>query len=171
MTEEHRSPEAPQAVQPPRPPQFVPGQAQPQVPVWAPRPSGRKFWALGFLPFIPLVDWLVAPVAVLVQFANVRRDPSPIVRENARWAANWILTVVLVMLLGVCGLCAAGILGQMAIDAGGSFELMPLVVMSAVLMTIAQLAHAVISLIGSILAADRVFDPVAVIRFFPPIDG
>ncbi|MGJ0202695.1 hypothetical protein [Leucobacter sp. gxy201] len=154
-----------------QPPQLVPGQAPPPYPTWAPRPSGRKFWALGFLAFIPWAGWIVAPIVLLVQQANVRRDPSPVVRENARWAANWMLTATLAMIIGLGGLLAAAVFGQIAIDAGGSFELMPLVVMSAVLMVLMQLAHAVISLIGTILAADRVFDPVAVIRFIPPVDG
>lgn len=58
-------------------------------------PSGRRFWAIQFLQYVPYVGWIVVAIVALVQRASARRSPFPIVRENARWAANWALSFAL----------------------------------------------------------------------------
>lgn len=163
---------APPQYAPPQPPQYAHqpfGYAAPGA-QWVPAPSGRKFWALGFLTYIPLLGWCVAAILLLIKNAEVRKNPAPVVRENARWAANWILTVGVAWLLGFSGLMTAAIVGQVSVDAGGRGDvLMPLVVMSAVFLVIVQIAHFVVSLVGVIVADQRVWDPVVVIRFFRPV--
>ena len=62
------------------------------APQYAVSPSGAKFWALLFLFYIPYVGLLVAIIVALVQRSNAKASPHPLVRENARWAANWALS-------------------------------------------------------------------------------
>ncbi|MGF6823391.1 putative Tic20 family protein [Microbacterium sp. ZKA21] len=61
----------------------------------APLPSGRRYWALLFLFYIPWAGLLVAPIVAIAQLSSARRSPFPVVRENARWAANWALSYFL----------------------------------------------------------------------------
>ncbi|MFT4158077.1 MAG: DUF4870 domain-containing protein [Microbacterium sp.] len=63
-------------------------------------PSGRKFWALLFLCYIPYVGCFVTLIVSLVQWSKTRQSPFPIVRENARWAANWAFSYTLYMAVG-----------------------------------------------------------------------
>lgn len=58
-------------------------------------PSGRKFWGLLFLFYIPYLGWLVTIIVGLVQRSSAKQSPMPIVRENARWALNWALSYVI----------------------------------------------------------------------------
>lgn len=72
-------------------------------------PSGRKYWGLLFLFYIPYVGVLVAIIVSLIQRSEAKNSPILIVRENARWAANWALSyttyfaalMVLIMIIGV----------------------------------------------------------------------
>lgn len=65
-------------------------------------PSGRKYWGLLFLFYVPYVGALVTIIVSLIQCSSAKRSPVPIVRENARWAANWTLSYCLyqVVLIG-----------------------------------------------------------------------
>jgi len=60
--------------------------------------SGRRYWALLFLVYIPYVGAIVAAIVGIVQRSSAMRSPHPIVRENARWAANWALSYVLYLI-------------------------------------------------------------------------
>ncbi|MFJ4254741.1 DUF4870 domain-containing protein [Microbacterium sp. NPDC090003] len=60
--------------------------------------SGRRYWALLFLVYIPYVGALVAAIVAIVQRSSAMRSPHPIVRENARWAANWALSYLLYLI-------------------------------------------------------------------------
>lgn len=95
--------------QPGYPPQQQPaGYPQPQYGYpaagypygYAPAPSGRKFWALQFLYYIPWVGVIVVLIVALVQRAQAKTSPHEIVRENARWAANWALSYTLYLFVG-----------------------------------------------------------------------
>lgn len=57
--------------------------------------SGRRYWALLFLTYIPYVGAIVAAIVAIVQRSSAMRSPHPIVRENARWAANWAISYAL----------------------------------------------------------------------------
>lgn len=61
--------------------------------------SGRRYWALLFLVYIPYVGAIVAAIVGIVQRSSAMRSPHPIVRENARWAANWALSYVLYLIV------------------------------------------------------------------------
>lgn len=64
-------------------------------------PSGRRFWGLLFLFYIPYVGWIVTLIVSLMQRAGARQSPFPIVRENARWAANWALSYTLYLIVSI----------------------------------------------------------------------
>lgn len=72
-------------------------------------PSGRKFWGLQFLVFVPYVGALVTVIVSLVQRSSARRSPLPIVRENARWAANWALSFLLYVIVSYALIVIVGI--------------------------------------------------------------
>jgi hypothetical protein len=81
------------------------GQAPgPYVPYGYAPVSGRKFWALLFLFYIPYAGVLVAPIVAIVQRGVAQHSPHAIVRENARWAANWALSYALYMIALIAGM-------------------------------------------------------------------
>lgn len=60
-------------------------------------PTGTLSWGLGLLAYlpIPLFSLVIAGVAMACAYPSQRRR-SPVAAQNARHAANWGLTVVLV---------------------------------------------------------------------------
>lgn len=72
-------------------------------------PSGRKFWALLFLVYVPYVGALVSAIVALVQRNSAQSSPHGIVRENARWAANWALSYLLYLIVLVALLIIIGV--------------------------------------------------------------
>lgn len=46
--------------------------------------SGRRYWALLFLMYIPYVGVIVAVIVAIAQRSSAIRSPHPIVSENAR---------------------------------------------------------------------------------------
>lgn len=72
-------------------------------------PSGRKFWALLFLVYVPYVGALVSAIVALVQRNSAQTSPHGIVRENARWAANWALSYLLYLIVLVALLIIIGV--------------------------------------------------------------
>jgi len=66
-----------------------------------PPPTGRFSWALGFLAFIPIpyVSLVVAAIVMWATYPSRSTNPNPVVRDNARHAANWGITVLLVFVL------------------------------------------------------------------------
>jgi uncharacterized Tic20 family protein len=88
-------------------------------------PTGTLAWGLGLLAYlpVPLLSLVVAGVAMACAYPSQRRR-SPVAAENARRAANWGLTVVLVCLVMV------GAVVVLALALGptpGSRVLLPLV--------------------------------------------
>lgn len=153
-------------------PQYAPYGSPVQSPYPGYRlPSGRKFWALGFLYFIPYLGWLVAPVVALTLNAGARRDPSPLVRENARWAANWSLTVLIAGVVAFITIFGSAMAGAATDEAGGNGDVwFPVAMVGLLLLGIVWLAQLVICIIGTVQADRRVFDPVVVISFFRRVD-
>jgi len=89
--------------------------AQPGYPVSPPGyygyapPSGRRFWGMQFLVYIPYVGAIVTVIVSLVQRSTARRSPFPIVRENARWAANWALSFLLYVIVSYALIVIVGV--------------------------------------------------------------
>lgn len=71
--------------------------------------SGRKFWALLFLFYIPYAGLLVAPIVAIVQRRTAQHSPHAIVRENARWAVNWALSYALYIIALIAGFIAIAV--------------------------------------------------------------
>ncbi|GAB2560993.1 DUF4870 domain-containing protein [Leucobacter ruminantium] len=153
-------------------PQYAPygSPVQPPYPGYR-LPSGRKFWALGFLYFIPYLGWLVAPIVALTLNAGARRDPSPLVRENARWAANWSLTVLIAGVVAFITILGSAMAGAATDEAGGNGDVwFPVAMVGLLFLGIVWLAQLVICIIGTVQADRRVFDPVVVFSFFRRVD-
>lgn len=133
-------------------------------------PSGRKFWALGFLFFIPYVGWLVSLIVVLALAGGARRDPNPVVRENARWAANWNLTVITALVVSVLIVVASGVAGAATDSAGGDGDAwLPFAIFGLLFGFAVGITHLVISIMGTIQADRQVFKPAIAIPFIRPI--
>lgn len=86
-------------------------------------PSGRKFWGMQFLVYIPYVGAIVTVIVSLVQRSTARRSPFPIVRENARWAANWALSFLLYVIVSYALIVIVGVsTSRSAYDSYDSYD-------------------------------------------------
>lgn len=56
--------------------------------------SGRMYWAIGFALFAPLGNFL-APILSGIVYKQLPPSSEYVVRENARQAANWVLTAAI----------------------------------------------------------------------------
>src|SRR5699024_7083280 len=70
------------------------------APYSQPPASGAVSWAMGFLCFIPIpyVSFLIAGIVMAAVYPSQRRK-GPVAAENARFAANWGLTVILAVVV------------------------------------------------------------------------
>lgn len=116
-----------------------------------PAPTGRVAWALGFLAYIPLpvAGLLLAAIVVLAVYPSQRRKGSVLAAENARGAANWALTVILVLVL-----CALWVL-VLALS-GANHGFFPIGV-AVIVYLLLGLAHAVVTIVGTVVSGRRVF--------------
>jgi uncharacterized Tic20 family protein len=133
------------------------------------RPSGVRFWALGFLWFIPFIGAVLAPILLGVAAAQNRRHPEPLVRENARLAANWVLTATLAAALGTALVVLIGIMHLVLTGTTeiGS-ELSPLMLVPNLLLWATWITHLTVCCIGVASAGSRIVNPRIAIPFFPP---
>lgn len=131
--------------------------------------SGAKYWGIGLLWFIPIFGALVAAVVLGVFAAQVRRHVNPVVRENSRWAANWVLTVTLAWILGGILIAADRIPHYVIYGTEVTTALTPLIAIANLVMWGALLSHLVISIIGLSVARARVLNPRIAIPFIPSI--
>ncbi|WP_157002702.1 hypothetical protein [Agromyces laixinhei] len=130
-----------------------------------PPQSGAKYWALGLLWFVPIIGMVAAPILLGVLAIQVRRHPSLIVRENARRAANWVITVTLVVLFSAV-LIAVERISQYIVSGGDSgSSLTPLLLIANLLIWAAWIGHLAVSIIGSSIARTRVMNPRIAIPF------
>jgi uncharacterized Tic20 family protein len=122
--------------------------------VYAPPPlSGRFSWALGFLAFIP-IPYLGLAVAGIVMWATYparSRNPNPLVRENARHAANWGITVLLAVALIFS--CFVVLMTMEWARTAGFFPIGWTVLVFAAL----AIVHFVVTIAGTVAGATRVF--------------
>lgn len=109
-------------------------------------PAGVLPWALGLLAYIPvpLVSMVIAGIAMAAVYPSQRRR-SPVAAENARRAANWGLTVILVVVLM---LVAVAVLSLVLTGPGAG----PVVPLLAVIPL--GIAHLVVVVLG-IMRANR----------------
>ena len=124
-------------------------------------PSGVRFWALGFLWFVPMIGPVAVCVLLGVLAAHERRHPIPLVRENARWAANWAFTVSLVSLIAF----EMTMVNMFTVGAGARPTV--LVMIASPLFWVAGIAHLTVSILGVTRARSRVFYPRIAIPFMP----
>lgn len=118
---------------------------------WA-QPSGRKFWGLLFLFYIPYVGLIVVIIVSLVQRSTAKQSPYPIVRENARWAANWVLSYTFYLFVSFALVLAIGIpTAATSYDGDPS----PLIAIPAVLMLGIGI-YCLVTMIRGCVVADRV---------------
>lgn len=124
--------------------------------------SGSPYWAVGYAPSIPYVGVLVQVIVPIVLFKRTRQHPSLLVRENARWAANWNLTVVAtsaLLLLLVLGAAIA----EFVFLLEGLFSVSIGSMIAAMLVTV---VHLVVTTVAVFRADSRVFRPCLAIPFF-----
>lgn len=125
----------------------------------APHPvAGSRYWALGFLYFVPLLGAFLAPVLALSMAHTAKQMADPVVRENARWASNWAFTLFPFTLILIC-------LVAVADEQGGVF---PLIV--GALFWICGIANAIVCTIGAAVGSRRVFRPFLAIPFLKSVD-
>ncbi|WP_449278084.1 hypothetical protein [Leucobacter sp. GX24907] len=165
------------------PPQTPPGypphphtvSAQPLPPGYPPYgvpygyafPSGRRFWAMGFLSYIPYVGMFVALIVILVMRSGAKGAPHPVIRENARWAANWILTAFAGLTLGFALMIGSAIAGAVTEDMGGDGDVwLPSAMVGILIFCAVAIAHLIVIIMGTVVADRRVFHPGIAIPFF-----
>jgi uncharacterized Tic20 family protein len=129
----------------------------PPYPVAA--PTGRLSWALGFLAYIPIpfFSLLIAAVAILVTARTRRRSADQLVRGNATNAANWALTILVV--IGLCAVYFAVMVSIEEFRTAGFFPIGAVIIVFFVL----AIAHLIVTVAGTIAATTRVFRaPIAI---------
>ncbi|WP_314651728.1 hypothetical protein [uncultured Microbacterium sp.] len=149
----------------PQSPAYPPASGSPAVqgPYGVMPPSGRRFWGLLFLVCIPYAGVIVALIVALVQRSGARRSPFEIVRENARWAANWALSFALYEFVFLVGPTAAAVVtAEMSVDGKPApWAFAPYLVLVAVGI------YCLVTLIRGCVIADRVVHrPALAIPFF-----
>lgn len=161
----------PQGYQAPPPeyaaqPQGYPVQSQPYgyggPGPYALPPSGRKFWALLFLFYIPYVGFIVTIIVSLVQRASAKSSPHAIERENARWAANWVLSYVLYFIVVIALLV---VIGLGTTPPGGGDPSM-LIAIPGILLIAVGIYCLVTMIRGTVRAGTAVHRPALAIPFF-----
>lgn len=112
-----------------------------------------------FLFFIPYVGFLVAPIVAIVLCSTERRNPFPLVRENARWAANWALTVLTWQAASIVLIIVGVIVGVTQEELTGNGDVgLAFVIPGFLLFFIAGVAHLVVAIMGTAQANSRVFN-------------
>lgn len=136
------------------------GYAYPPQGYALPAPSGRLYWALLFMLYIPYVGLLVALIVALVQRSSARKSPHPIMRENARWAANWALSYFFYFTASLVLLITIGISTSRDGEPSGLIAIPAIVFMGIGI-------YALVTMIIGTVRADRVVHrPVLAIPFF-----
>src|SRR5699024_2974593 len=132
-----------------------------------PPASGTVSWAMGFLSYIPIpyVSFLIAGIVMAAVYPSQRRR-GPVAAENARFAANWGLT----MILAVVVLVGSGIVLGPVLDSIDGPENEGLVGVSIALLLVSSfgigITHLVMIIIGVVRAGKaEVFRCPLAIRF------
>jgi uncharacterized Tic20 family protein len=128
--------------------------------------SGRRFWGFGFLWFVPLFGAVIAPVLLGIFAAQNRRNPDALVRENSRWAANWVITVTLVAAIGSAIVMFDTIAG-LVVAGENENGTTPILLVANLLLWAAWIGHLVVSIVGVARARTRIVNPKIAIPFIP----
>lgn len=120
----------------------------------ASRISARP-WALGLLWFVPILGAIIAPIALSVLAVKFRNEVDARIRENTRWAANWMLTVTMLTFSGVCFVAINTMLDR------ASFT--PVFLLFALCQAVVWCTHLGVSVRGAIVGRHRVYRPRAAI--------
>jgi len=122
----------------------------PHAPAYVrPLPTGRMSWALGFLAYIPIpwVNTLVTGIVMAAVYPSTRRKGVPVATENARIAANWGLTCILVMLLCLVYTFGMLVFGSQEVKTG----FLP-IGWGAVAYMLLGLVHLIVTIMGTVVA-------------------
>jgi len=125
--------------------------------------TGQSVWALGFLCFIPLpfVNILAAAIVMMAVYPKHKKKGTALARENARRAANWGATVLLVLVLCATYMLVMGLTLE---STEGFFPIGWGIVGYVVL----GLVHFVVTLAGVLVAGKgKVFRGAPALPFFP----
>ena len=137
-----------------------------QMPYGYVMPSGRRFWAMGFLTYIPYVGFIVFLIVALAMNASARRDANAVVRENARWAANWSLSVATFIVGAIILMIIGGATGASLQSSGSNPSIAFVFVAIGGLVILATgIMHLVFTIMGTVQADRRVFKPALVIPY------
>ena len=98
--------------------------------------------------------------------AQNRRNPDSLVRENSRWAANWVITVTLVAAIGSALVMFDTIAGLVVAGANENGTT-PLLLVANLLLWAAVIGHLVVSIVGVARARTRIVNPKIAIPFIP----
>lgn len=132
-----------------------------------PAPSGAKFWGLLFLFYIPWVGVIVTIIVALVQRSNARTSQFPLVRENARWAANWALSYVIYLVVLFAALILTGVLSTAPSQDGyGPAEPSGWIALPGMLIFVIGIYCLVTMIRGCVIAGKTVHRPALAIPFF-----
>ncbi|KKI22630.1 hypothetical protein XM48_00825 [Leucobacter sp. Ag1] len=124
--------------------------------------SGQAYWAAGLSLLMPYLGGILQLVLPAILLQQARSNPSRLVRENARWAANWNLTCfVLFHSLSVASMWLGVITFVFLID-----ELFTWAIILMCLACLIAVVHLVVTAIGIVVAGRRIFRPVMAIPFF-----
>lgn len=122
------------------------------------------YWAVGF-GF--LLGWLVfaqgAAILAAYFWLENRREPNSLKRENARWAANWMMTALVAQtVLVVPGVV---LLISMLFNGGGS-ETAALAFSLIGLFYLVGFVHLIVTIVGLVASRNRIFRPPLALPFF-----
>lgn len=124
------------------------------TPVYTPPPqTGRFSWALGFLAYIPIpyVSLTIAAIAMWATYPARSRHPSALVRDNARNAANWGMTVLLVIVLCIVYTIVMALSEENR--TAGFFPIGGGIIAFLAL----SVVHLIVTIAGTVIGATRVF--------------
>lgn len=123
---------------------------------------GRIYWAMGFSPFVPIIGGLAIIILPIVLADKSRNHPDPLVRENAKSAANWHLTAALVV-GGTASVTFSLAALSFLLDIPSLFE----IAIAGILLTwLLGLIHFVVTIVGIVRSRAIVFRPKPSIPFF-----
>jgi uncharacterized Tic20 family protein len=131
------------------------------TPTGATPPNGKRFWRLLLLFLIPVLGFVVTPIVAVAQRAQTRRSPHELVRENARWAANWALSFVLYVIV-LCALMY--VIAVVSTGADGTTS--PLLTVPWFVLAAVGIYCLVTLTRGELIADRRVHRPALAIPFF-----
>lgn len=128
--------------------------------------SGQAYWVAGLSPLVPYLGGVLQLVLPAILLQQARSSPSRLVRENARWAANWNLTCF-VLTHSLAALCVVIAVISFVFEIDGLFTWAIILMCLACLTAVVHLA---VTAIGIIVAGRRVFRPVIAIPFFREVE-